>query len=567
MTVEVTYPGVYVEEIPNKVTTIEGVATSTAAFAGWTAKGPRHKARLIKSWCDFEDEFGGLDSRSPLGYAVSHFFDNGGRRAYIVRICDENSESLVLEPNTAEFENELLPSDGKGGLYHLDDVDPFNLLCVPGETNTTTVAKIQKFCRERRAFAILDCPQAAVFEDLKTGPGDLAGDDAINSAYYFPWVLASDPLENNSSREFPPCGFVAGIYARTDSTRGVWKAPAGVEASLKNALGLAPNKKLTEAESGVLNRKGVNCIRMLPTEGTVVWGARTLHGSDELGSEWKYVPVRRTAIFIEESIRRGLQWAVFEPNDEPLWGQIRMMVDNFLLGLFRQGALQGTTAKDAYFVRCGRDTTTQSDIDAGIVNIEVGFAPLKPAEFVILRLQQLAGQIRPASQSRIDTLAEFIESAIVSKTERVSTCIRDVLGEFKSGLGRNALFIGEKGTGKTMAAGVIADQLGSKLYRVDLSSVISKYIGETEKNLEILFAAAEEAGAVLLFDEADALFGKRSEVKDAHDRYANIEISYLLDRLENYGGVAILATNMKENIDPAFLRRLRHHIDFPLPEE
>ena len=148
-----------------------------------------------------------------------------------------------------------------------------------------------------------------------------------------------------------------------------------------------------DAENGILNPLAVNVIRKFPVYGTVVWGARTLQGNDEVGSEWKYVPVRRTALFIEESLYRGLKWVVFEPNDEPLWAQIRLNVGSFMNDLFRQGAFQGTTPKDAYFVKCDKDTTTQSDINRGVVNILVGFAPLKPAEFVVIKLQQLAGQL------------------------------------------------------------------------------------------------------------------------------------------------------------------------------
>ena len=171
----------------------------------------------------------------------------------------------------------------------------------------------------------------------------------------------------------------------------VWKAPAGTEASLTGVLGV--KTVLTNDENGVLNPKAVNCIRNLPVYGTVVWGARTLQGNDERGSEWKYIPVRRTALFLEESLYRALKWVVFEPNDEPLWAQIRLNIAAFLQGLFRQGAFQGRTPREAYFVKCDRETTTQADINLGIVNIIVGFAPLKPAEFVVIKLQQIAGDI------------------------------------------------------------------------------------------------------------------------------------------------------------------------------
>ena len=277
-------------------------------------------------------------------------------------------------------------------MFLLDRVDPFNLLCVPGLTDATALGNLQKFCRDRRAFLIADCAQSDSLTALENGPAGLTGDDAINAAFYFPWVSAPDPLQQFRPAEFPPCGFVAGLYARTDSNRGVWKAPAGTEASLTGVLGVKTT--LTNDENGVLNPKAVNCIRTFPVYGTVIWGARTLQGNDERGSEWKYIPVRRTALFIEESLFRGLKWVVFEPNDEPLWAQIRLNVGAFMHNLFRQGAFQGQSPREAYFVKCDKETTTQNDINLGRVNIVVGFAPLKPAEFVVIQLQQMAGQIQ-----------------------------------------------------------------------------------------------------------------------------------------------------------------------------
>jgi phage tail sheath protein FI len=183
---------------------------------------------------------------------------------------------------------------------------------------------------------------------------------------------------------------MAGLYARTDAARGVWKAPAGTEARLAGVQAL--EYVASDAENGVLNPLGLNVLRTFPVVGTVSWGARTMVGADALADEWKYVPVRRLALFIEESLYRGTQFVVFEPNDEPLWAQIRLSVGTFLNGLFRQGAFQGATPREAYLVKCDATTTTQADIDLGIVNIYVGFAPLKPAEFVIIQIQQLAGQ-------------------------------------------------------------------------------------------------------------------------------------------------------------------------------
>jgi phage tail sheath protein FI len=212
-----------------------------------------------------------------------------------------------------------------------------------------------------------------------------------NAAVWFPRVRLADPLRRNRLRSVGVSGTLAGLCATTDATRGVWKAPAGTEARLRSVQAL--DYQLTDRENGVLNPLGVNCLRTFPVFGTVAWGARTLDGADVQASEWKYVPVRRLALFLEESLFRGTQWVVFEPNDEPLWSQIRLNVGAFLQNLFRQGAFQGTTPRDAYFVKCDAQTTTQDDINRGIVNVVVGFAPLKPAEFVIIRIQQMAGNV------------------------------------------------------------------------------------------------------------------------------------------------------------------------------
>ena len=179
--------------------------------------------------------------------------------------------------------------------------------------------------------------------------------------------------------------------SRTDEQRGVWKAPAGIDASLNGIQGLQVN--LSDPENGQLNPLGLNCLRSFPVYGRVVWGARTLRGADQLADEYKYLPIRRLLLFLEESLYRGTQWVVFEPNDEPLWAQIRLNIGAFMNNLFRQGAFQGDTPSKAYFVKCDKETNPQNDIDRGIVNIIVGFAPLKPAEFVIIKFQQIAGDI------------------------------------------------------------------------------------------------------------------------------------------------------------------------------
>jgi phage tail sheath protein FI len=496
MPAQLTYPGVYVEEIPSGVRTITGVATSIAAFVGWAPRGPVDQAGHVLSWGDYARTFGGLNRDSAMSYAVSQFFAAGGQDAYIIRIADptppaevtvgdltlratgpgewadqygvdvtviepgdrfgltvfrrniddgsrqvvevfqnlslnpddsrfaesvinEESEIInaevpeggdsigsatdqmltggdngdILRPGSADFWARVLPTDqdadGRmGGVYHLDRVDLWNLLVVPELTDLANLAELAGFCRQRRGFLIADGNNT-----INEGTVDpIGGDDGINAALYYPWVRVSDPLQEGRLRAFPPSGIVAGTYARTDTTRGVWKAPAGIDASLGGVRALT--NALTDLESGGLNKRGVNALRIFPIYGPVVWGARTCRGNDEIGSEWKYVPVRRTALFIEETLRRSLTWVVFEPNDEPLWAQIRLNVGAFMHDQFRKGAFQGASPREAYFVKCDKETTTQNDRNLGIVNIVVGFAPLKPAEFVVLRLQQMAGQVQ-----------------------------------------------------------------------------------------------------------------------------------------------------------------------------
>ncbi|MBX3639481.1 MAG: phage tail sheath family protein [Nitrosomonas sp.] len=292
----------------------------------------------------------------------------------------------------------------KTGLYALDKADLFNLLCIPpdtreGDVPSSVYQSAMQYCQKRRAMLIVDSPAkwSANKDIAATTARDglaelgLSGEAARNAALYFPRVLQADPLRDGQIDRFAPCGIVAGIMARTDATRGVWKAPAGLDASMNGIQGV--DAPLNDNENGLLNPLGINCLRVFPVNGRVIWGARTLRGADQLADEWKYIPVRCTALFIEESLYRGTQWVVFEPNDEPLWAQIRLNLGAFMQNLFRQGAFQGSSPREAYFVKCDKETTTQNDINLGIVNIVVGFAPLKPAEFVIIKLQQMAGQI------------------------------------------------------------------------------------------------------------------------------------------------------------------------------
>jgi phage tail sheath protein FI len=572
MPVAVSYPGVYIEEIPSGVRTITGVATSITAFVGRARRGPVNEAVTINNFGDFEKEFGGLWVGSALGFAVRDFFLNGGSQAIIVRLYhadpgDAGAAPPVPAPGTtasltvgdlkflaasqgkwgvylrvsvdqegisadaaaamgltqadlfnltvrdtstgkserflnltvkdsprrvdkvlasnsdllgydgtpdatkapaagidnlstlekawvdakkalADKQNadpagdvtaekkavtdakkalddavtaalkavsdglwltvlDFLPANGeanKQGLYALEQVDLFNILCIPPyhaptdalDVDVNLVSAAAAYCEKRRAMLLVDAPKDWSTKSIAKTKFNDAGNDNVgtrsrNAALYFPRLLQPNPLRDNQMEVFAPCGAVAGTFARTDAQRGVWKAPAGLDATLVGVPSLSVT--LTDDENGELNPLGINCLRAFQAAGRVTWGARTLRGSDQLADEYKYVPVRRTALYIEESLYRGLKWVVFEPNDEPLWAQIRLNVGAFMHNLFRKGAFQGSSPRDAYFVKCDKETTTQNDIDLGIVNILVGFAPLKPAEFVIIKLQQIAGQI------------------------------------------------------------------------------------------------------------------------------------------------------------------------------
>jgi uncharacterized protein len=505
-----TFPGVYIEEIPSGVRTIVGVSTSTTAFVGRTRKGPANEPVIITSFGEFDRVFGGLWEPSLLSFAVQHYFANGGAVAVVVRVARggaaddpetavaarftlagaadplvldatgpgawantlqvvadykardpatefnlvvsdtslspavtlETLRNLTTDPASPNFVGRIVeqrsdlldivepvpaqrPNEGtaertdgrdggdvrdvditgseadKTGIFALEDADIFNLLCLPppargDDIDQATWEKAADYCTRRRAMLLVDPPEgvddpddvaAALNTDLSISTASKQ-----NAALYFPRLRVANPLKNNLLEEYAPCGAVAGVFARTDSQRGVWKAPAGQEAGLTGVSELT--YKLTDAENGQLNPLGINCLRVFPLIGPVVWGARTLEGADVLASEWKYVPIRRLALFIEESLFRGTQWVVFEPNDEPLWAQIRLNVGAFMHQLFRQGAFQGRSPREAYFVKCDAETTTQADRNLGIVNILVGFAPLKPAEFVVIKIQQIAGELQ-----------------------------------------------------------------------------------------------------------------------------------------------------------------------------
>jgi phage tail sheath protein FI len=322
---------------------------------------------------------------------------NVGSTAFLSLGDDPDDPDLAASDGLPPDDDALI-----NGVRTLETIAPFifNILCLPDAANlsdgqmNSVYSFANTFCEERRAFLIVDIPPtidtpAEVTDTWLVNVGD--GIRHRNAAVYFPRLGIPDLLNESRPRNVAASGTLAGVYARTDATRGIWKAPAGTEATLRGAT---PAVKATDPQNGDLNQLGVNTLRTFPIFGHVSWGGRTLEGADQQASEWKYIPVRRTALYIEESLFQGLKWVVFEPNDEPLWAQIRLNVGAFMQNLFRQGAFAGKSPREAYFVKCDKETTTQNDVDRGIVNIIVGFAPLKPAEFVVIKIQQIAGQIQ-----------------------------------------------------------------------------------------------------------------------------------------------------------------------------
>jgi hypothetical protein len=443
----------------------------------------------------------------------------------------------------------------------LEAVDLINVMCLapPAQGKNVPTAAYRtalEYCVHRRAMLLVDPrvewsqppvrPSSYVSRAV-SGITDFGfvGSNLENAALYVPFIEVADAESTTGTRLAAPSGSVAGVMARTDARQGVWTAPAGADARLLNASGFEMN--LTDVDQGVLNPEAVNALRMFPGIGPVIWGGRTLAGSDQSGNQFKYISVRRSTLFVEESLFRGTQWAVFEPNGAPLWAALTASVTDFMHQLFQRGAFQGVTPEDAYTVRCDSTTTTAADIQAGVVNLLVGFAPLRPAEFIVLRIQQKAGRApSPAFSSFVHQSRPAPRWEDLDIPFRSRSMLRVILeGQRMSPSADTAvsLFSGPSGTGKTMAAQLLANELHVDLYRIDLDGVVNTYVGETEKNLGRLFEEAAESGAILFFDEADALFGNRTEVDDTHDRLENFEVSLLLQHIGRYPGLVILDTH------------------------
>jgi phage tail sheath protein FI len=374
------------------ITNIQILATSTQP-----APTPEHIARAISSSSNYVTAAVAASASPPSspGASWAQLGPNGTGGAWSA-------------PGLWDAVVEVELGDG-GRLTHIAPA-VFNIMCVPdlalapAAEQVSVVDAAHKFCADRQAFLIVDPPPpesaagpatdttvdhigigAAGLQNLVNWADPLLSPDNVAAAAYYPWVEITDPV-TGFPRLVPPSGTVAGVYAATDTARGVWKAPAGVEAQLSGVIALG-DTSITDTVNGELNVMGVNCLRTFPLYGSIVWGARTLAGSDIAGSPFKYVPVRRLADFIEQSLQQSLRWAVFEPNAPALWGAITLEVTAFMAGLFAAGAFAGSSAAQAYTVACNATTTSPTDMLSGIVNVNVGFAPVDPAEFVMLNIQ------------------------------------------------------------------------------------------------------------------------------------------------------------------------------------
>ncbi len=378
--IEFFAPHVHIEQLESAIRAIPAAHTAVTGFVGAAAQGPIDQATSVATLGDYIDTFGGLDVAYPMSHAVAHFFENGGSHAKVVRVvsrsggpCDPIIDDDLAGPSLESGGHGIWAMRGAG--VDLVVVPPLG----PGtDVSAGTRRAVVALAAGERGVAILD-PPATWIAASDVAVADLGlVEHYENAAVYWPRIEAADGAGGTAM--FAPAGAVAGVFARIDHSRGVWKAPAGTDAALA-VTGLSAT--VTDADIEHLNGFGVNTLKTA-SAGHLVWGARTLAAPQ--GSDWRYVPVRRTALFLERSLSAGLEWVVFEPNDEPLWAQLRLTVDAFMAELWGDGAFRGDKADEAYFVRCDRSTTTQADVDRHIVNVVVGFAPLKPAEFVVIEV-------------------------------------------------------------------------------------------------------------------------------------------------------------------------------------
>ncbi|QKI90134.1 phage tail sheath family protein [Thiomicrorhabdus xiamenensis] len=381
-------PGVYIAENATLPPTITSVTTSITGFVGVAETRYRlNQPTKIHSWKEYTLCYGRYSPAAPyLAPAVCSFFKNGGQVCYVVNVADHSDSSLIGFDTT----------DGSaGGLQSLKAVDEVSTLCIPGATSPSVQLAMISHCESQGdRFCILDSQEAATLTDIQQQRTLLHSDQGF-AALYYPWIEVA--VEKHSAtgelqlenRFIPPSGAIAGIYAWNDLQRGVHKAPANLV--IKDAISLEMN--ISQSEQSLLNPQGINCIRLIDGRGIRFWGARTLaENSDEL----KYVPVRRLLLFLQESIQKSTQWAVFEPNGEALWAKVRLSVENFLLQNWRKGAFQGSRPDEAFFVRCDKSSMTQEEIRTGILIVTIGIAAIKPAEFIVFRIAQKTSTADPA---------------------------------------------------------------------------------------------------------------------------------------------------------------------------
>ncbi|MSP60388.1 MAG: phage tail sheath family protein [Myxococcales bacterium] len=396
-------PGVYVEEVDRGSKPIEAVGTNTVGFLGESMMGPANQAVLCTNWSQFVKTFGDFTQSTHLAHAVYGFFNNGGSRCFVVNVGapvsldiepavagsaapagDKKDPAKVDAPKAATKSPDrdglyIGKDNGPGartGLKCFEEIDEISIVAAPGQITPAVADALLSHCENRKdRFAILDSP-----EGIAGGVDKLPRPrDSKYGAYYFPWIQVYDPERGNVF--IPPSGHIAGVYARTDNERGVHKAPANE--IVRGALGLKYN--VSKGEQDILNPKGINCIRTMQGGGIRIWGARTLSSDPS----WRYINVRRLFIMVETSIERATQWVVFEPNDHRLWKRVTRTISSFLTLVWRQGALFGETPEKAFYVKCDEETNPPETIDVGQLIVEIGLAPVKPAEFVIFRIGQM----------------------------------------------------------------------------------------------------------------------------------------------------------------------------------
>ena len=408
-------PGVYIEEVDRGSKPIEAVGTSTCAFIGESSVGPTNEAVLVTNWAQFTRTFGDFQHSTFLAHSVYGFFNNGGTKAFVCNVSPKtvSAEQAAKDAEKKEAESKKATESGKPaapaataapatasaaspalfigkdegpgrrtGLNVFNDIPEISLVCAPGQSDPAIQDAVISHCENNKyRFAILDSAEELGKDGIAKMPKPR---DSQYAAYYFPWIQVYDPEKGNVY--VPPSGHVAGIYARSDAERGVHKAPANE--IVRGALGL--RYSISRPEQDFMNPRGINCIRNMGDRGIRVWGARTVSSDPS----WRYINVRRLFLMVEQSIEIGTQWVVFEPNDETLWKRVTRNITAFLLRIYNSGALMGKTPEEAFYVKCDSETNPPEVVDAGQLVCEIGIAPVKPAEFVIFRIGQMAGQAK-----------------------------------------------------------------------------------------------------------------------------------------------------------------------------